>query len=65
MPEMSGRELAERARQRVPGLKVLFTTGYTRRAIPRNGVLGPDTRLIAKPFSVDELAAKVRQVLDS
>ncbi|WP_218508570.1 ATP-binding protein [Variovorax sp. dw_308] len=65
MPEMSGRELAERARQRVPGLKVLFTTGYTRRAIPRNGVLGPGTRMLTKPFSVDELALKVRQVLDS
>ncbi|MEJ8848010.1 ATP-binding protein [Variovorax rhizosphaerae] len=65
MPEMSGRELADRARQRVPGLKVLLTTGYTRRAMPRNGALGPDTRLLTKPFSVDQLALRVRQTLDS
>ncbi|MEJ8853485.1 ATP-binding protein [Variovorax robiniae] len=65
MPEMSGRELAERARERAPGLKVLFTTGYTRNTTLRNGGLGADTRLLSKPFSVDELALKVRQALDS
>ena len=65
MPEISGRELADRARQRIPGLKVLYTTGYTRNAIVHNGILDPGTNLLTKPFSVDDLAAKVRQILDA
>jgi signal transduction histidine kinase/DNA-binding response OmpR family regulator len=65
MPEMSGRELAEVARKLRPGLKVLFTTGYTRNAIVHNGVLDSDTKLLSKPFSIEELAAKVREILDS
>jgi signal transduction histidine kinase len=64
MPLMSGRELAERLRQREPDLKVLYTTGYARNAILHNGVLEPGTSLLTKPFSVEELAAKVRQALD-
>ena len=46
-------------------MKVLFTTGYTRNAVVHNGVLDPDVELIGKPFTVDELAAKVRDVLDA
>jgi PAS domain S-box-containing protein len=64
MPGMSGRELADLARQRVPGLKVLYTTGYTRNAIVHNGILDPGTSLLTKPFSLDELATKVRRILD-
>jgi CheY-like chemotaxis protein len=65
MPAMSGRELADRLRQRHPSLKVLYTTGYPRNAIVHNGILEPGTNLLTKPFSVEELATKVRQMLDS
>lgn len=64
MPEMSGRELAELVRGKRPGIKVLYTTGYTRDAIVHNGILVPGTSLLTKPFSIDELAAKVRSILD-
>jgi CheY-like chemotaxis protein len=63
MPEMTGRELADRARAMRPKLKVLYTTGYSRNAIVHNGVLDPETFLLAKPFTIDELAAKLAQIL--
>jgi DNA-binding response OmpR family regulator len=47
-----------------PNLKVLDTTGYTRNAIVRNGMLDPGANLLTKPFSIEELAAKVRKILD-
>jgi signal transduction histidine kinase/CheY-like chemotaxis protein len=65
MPAMSGRELANGLRQRHPNLKVLYTTGYSRNAIVHNDVLEPGTSLLTKPFSVEELATKVRQMLDA
>lgn len=65
MPEMSGPQLAAAAKARMPDLKVLFTTGYTRNAIVHNGTLDAGTQLLQKPFSVDQLAAKIREVLDS
>jgi signal transduction histidine kinase/ActR/RegA family two-component response regulator len=64
MPDMSGRQLADRAREKLPNLKVLYTTGYTRNAIVHNGMLDPGTNLLTKPFSIEELAAKVRKILD-
>lgn len=64
MPEMSGRQLADLAVQRLAGLRVLYTTGYTHNAIVHNGILDPGTELLQKPFSLEELAAKVRKVLD-
>jgi CheY-like chemotaxis protein len=64
MPDVNGARLAERARRLRPELKVLFTTGYTRNAVVHNGVLDPDVDLLGKPFSVDQLAAKVREILD-
>ncbi|MES2445454.1 MAG: CHASE3 domain-containing protein [Pseudomonadota bacterium] len=65
MPEMDGRKLAEKAVAARPGLKVLYTTGYTRNAIVHNGVLDHDVNFLAKPFTIAQLAAKVRQVLDA
>ncbi|WP_309085374.1 response regulator [Chelativorans sp.] len=65
MPEMNGRRLAEEALKRRPNLKVLFTTGYTRNAVVHNGVLDPAVNLLQKPASLEQLAAKVRAVLDS
>lgn len=64
MPKMSGQELANRAQTRNPGLKVLFTSGYTREAIMRDGRLEPGVDLISKPFTYITLAAKVRDLLD-
>jgi signal transduction histidine kinase len=64
MPEINGRKLADEALRRRPGLKILFTTGYTRNAIVHNGVLDPGVHLIGKPFTLDQLAAKMRDVLD-
>ena len=64
MPDMSGRQLADHALGKRPNLKVLYTTGYTRNAIVHNGMLDPGTNLLTKPFSIEELAAKVRKILD-
>jgi len=65
MPDMNGRKLAEEAKKRRPSLKVLFTTGYTRNAIVHNGMLDAGVQLIGKPFSLDQLARKVMDVLRS
>ena len=62
---MNGRQLADEARRRRPGLKVLFTSGYARNAIVHHGRLDPGVQLITKPFTFAGLAAKLRQVLDS
>jgi signal transduction histidine kinase len=64
MPGTNGRKLAELARQNRPDLKVLFTTGFTRNAVVHNGVLDHGVDFIAKPFTIDQLALKIREVLD-
>ena len=64
LPDVNGRALAHEAAARRPGLPVLFTTGYTRNAIVHNGQLDPGMDLIGKPFTVEALAAKLREVLD-
>lgn len=64
MPGMTGRELADAALSLISGLKVLYTTGYTRNAVVHNGVLDNGTHLLQKPFSLDQLAEKIRKVLD-
>jgi len=63
MPEMSGRELADRLLDVRRALKVLFMSGYTDDAIAHHGVLDPDTAFLEKPFSPDALVRKVREVL--
>ena len=65
MPEMNGRELAEKAVAMRPTLKVLYTTGYTRNAVVHNGVLDPGLAFLNKPYTLEQLATKVRQVLDN
>lgn len=64
MPGMDGGKLANTARQRRPDLKVLFTTGYARNAMVQGGALDPDVAMIPKPFTVEQLAHKLRAVLD-
>ena len=60
---MNGRQVAEEAGKLRPGLKVLYTTGYTRNAIIHDGRLDEGVDLIGKPFTATSLAAKVRAVL--
>lgn len=62
MPEMNGRQLADAACKLRPDLKVLFMTGFTKNAVVHNGVLDPGVHFIAKPFSLEEFAIKVREV---
>jgi CheY-like chemotaxis protein len=64
MPETDGRKLAEEACKRRPSLEVLFTTGYTRNAIVHGGVLDPGVNLIVKPYSIEMLGRKLREMLD-
>src|SRR3984957_996443 len=63
MPEMNGRQLAEEARRRRDDLKVLYFTGFTRNAIVHNGLLARGVNMITKPFTIEQLAAKVREML--
>jgi signal transduction histidine kinase/ActR/RegA family two-component response regulator len=64
MPAMGGRVLAERALAIRPGLRVLFTSGYTENAIVHNGRLDQGVELLSKPYDRERLAAKLRRVLD-
>lgn len=61
---MNGRQLAEAAQELRPTLKVLFTSGYTENAIVHHGRLDRGVQLLGKPYRRQELAAKVRKVLD-
>jgi CheY-like chemotaxis protein len=64
MPGTNGRKLAERARDIRSDLRILFTTGFTKNAVVHNGVLDRGVDFIAKPFTIDQLAAKLREVLE-
>lgn len=64
MPEMNGKELSERILAMKPGLKCLYMSGYTADVIARQGILEEGIHFISKPFSLKDLAAKVRDVLD-
>ncbi|MET0405396.1 MAG: response regulator, partial [Cystobacter sp.] len=60
----NGRQLAEMARQRRPELQVLFITGYAEGASVRGGFLAPGMEMITKPFALDVLAAKIREMIE-
>ncbi|TCR67856.1 ATP-binding protein [Rhizobium sp. BK376] len=61
---MSGADVVAKAREIDPGLKALFTTGYSRNAIVHHGRLDKGVHLLPKPFSFEDLAVRVRDVLD-
>jgi CheY-like chemotaxis protein len=65
MPGMNGRQLADLISAAKPGIKVLFMSGYTADVMIERGVLEHNKAFLAKPFSRDELARKLREVLET
>ena len=63
MPEMGGRELADKLRADQPTLKCLFMSGHTDEILTQRGVLGPGAKFIQKPFSMKELVNSVIQAV--
>jgi PAS domain S-box-containing protein len=63
LPGMSGRQLAEIARRKRPGMPVLLVTGYTAAATERGEFLGPGMQMMTKPFSMEDLAHKVQELV--
>jgi CheY-like chemotaxis protein len=64
MPDMDGMALSEKVAERHPGVKVLFMSGYTENVIAHHGVLREGVHFIQKPFSVADLARKIREALE-
>jgi signal transduction histidine kinase/ActR/RegA family two-component response regulator len=65
MPEMNGRDLAGKLSTLYPDIKILFMSGYTANVIAHQGVLDEGVHFLQKPFSMDDLAEKLRKVLDT
>jgi PAS domain S-box-containing protein len=65
LPGMNGRQLADQARESRPHLKVLFITGYAENAMFGNGHLDPGMQMITKPFPVETLAARIREMIEA
>jgi two-component system cell cycle sensor histidine kinase/response regulator CckA len=65
MPGLSGAAVADRVSELVPGVKVLFMSGYADDIVVRDGILAPGAAFLEKPFSATDLAAKVRETLDT
>ena len=63
MPQMNGRTLTEKLQRARPEMKVLYVSGYSEEIIGCKGVLEDGVAFLAKPFSQDALAAKVREIL--
>ena len=64
MPQMSGRQLAGQLLPQRPEMRALYLSGYTENTVVRQGVLEPGVEFLAKPFSQDALAGKIREILD-
>jgi len=63
MPQMNGRQLVERLKEFLPGIKCLFMSGYTADIITHHGVLGEGVHFLQKPFSIAQIAAKVSEAM--
>ena len=63
LPGMNGRQLAEIARETRPDLRILFITGYAENAAVRSGFLDHGMDMMTKPFAIDALATKIREML--
>ncbi len=64
MPQMGGKELAEKLLKKYPALKILFVSGYTENAIDHDGVFDEGVSFLQKPFTPQELAQNIRKLLD-
>jgi two-component system, cell cycle sensor histidine kinase and response regulator CckA len=64
MPGMNGKDVAEKIRKNRPDMKLLFMSGYTANVIAHRSMLDPGVQFISKPFTVQQLSAKVRKVLE-
>jgi PAS domain S-box-containing protein len=64
LPGLNGRQLADAARTRRPDLKVLFMTGYAENATIANGFLEPRMQIITKPFAIEALATRIRDMIE-
>jgi len=64
MPKMGGRELAEKLKERMPHLPILFTSGYTDDTVISNDIIESNTNFIQKPFTMNALSNKIREILD-
>jgi CheY-like chemotaxis protein len=65
MPNMSGGELAEKLKQVAPAIKFLFVSGYAGKTVLDHNVLDLQTNFLQKPYSLKELAGKIRAALDN
>jgi len=65
MPQLSGPDLAERLRAQARVTRVLYMSGYPDDALGQHGILRPGTAFLAKPFTLEGIAKKVREVLDA
>jgi CheY-like chemotaxis protein len=65
MPKMNGKQLSQHIQQIHPNIRSLFISGYTADIIARQGIIDTDVHFLQKPFSVETLAKKVREVLDA
>jgi PAS domain S-box-containing protein len=63
LPGMNGRQLADQARETRPGLKILFITGYAENVAIANGFLQPGMEMITKPFDLDNLSQRIREMV--
>jgi len=64
MPKMSGPELAKKIVERIPGIKILYSSGYTENAIVHGGILKESINFIQKPYLPSELTDRIRRILD-
>jgi CheY-like chemotaxis protein len=64
MPEMNGKELGQQIEKLKPGIKTLFMSGYTANVISHSGIVSDGVNFIQKPFSLNGLAKKIREILD-
>ena len=65
MPKMNGKELRAQIEKHIPKIKVLYMSGYTANVIVQRGIVQDGINFLQKPFTVNSLASKVREVLDS
>jgi len=64
LPQMDGKKLFDALSPLFPEMRVLYVSGYTENAIVHHGVLEPGVQFLQKPFTLDALARKVREILD-